>query len=139
MRGRERVRQRGDDRRLGVQDLADPGAGVAGKHRRQLSQGSRVERPGLHAADPERGEPFPQLARGLLGEGDREDRTGLDVTGRHLMGDAPRDGRRLAGPGPGDDGEWAAGRDRGLALRRIQAVEDAVRRECHRRDATGER
>ena len=71
--GGKRVRERGDQRSLVVEHLGKRLARVRGPQPRELRQRRRVERARLHALDAERREPLLQLARGLLGERDRED------------------------------------------------------------------
>jgi hypothetical protein len=71
-------------------------------------------------------DPFRQLARRLVGEGDREDPVRRDAAcdeRRH----APRDDARLARAGAGDDQERAAAVQHGGALRFVQVVEERRR------------
>ena len=74
----------------------------------------------------ERGDPLLHLARGLVGEGDREEPERRDAA----LGDEVRDpvGEHpgLARPGAGDDEQRAVGRGDRLALDRVQAREQIV-------------
>ena len=91
------------------------------------AQRGRVERPGGHAADAESLEPLPHLGRRLVGEGDREDLVRLELADRHLVRDAARDRRRLAGARAGKDADRAAHGLDGAALLGVQPGEDGLR------------
>ena len=79
-----------------------------------------------HALDAESGQPRPQLARGLVGEGDRDELRRRERAARHLPRDAAGDRRRLAGACTGEDADRPARRfDRG-ALLRVQSGKDSL-------------
>ena len=89
----------------------------------ELPQRRGVEGPGPHARDPERREPHPELAPGLVGEGDGHDLGRFECAGRDLTGYAPGDRRRLARPCAGEDADGAAHGLGCAPLLGIQAVE----------------
>ena len=74
-------------------------------------------------AAPSAPKPRAQLARGLVGERHRHDRVRRERTRRDLLRDAPRDRRRLARPGAGEDADRPAHRLGGAPLLGVQAVE----------------
>ena len=108
VRRRQRVRERGDQRRLVVEHVGTGARPSALPQLVQVRQRRRVERPGLDALDAEPGQPALELARGLLGERDRQDLLGRERVGGDLVGDPMRDRGRLAGAGAGQDGDRAA-------------------------------
>ena len=118
-RRRQPVRDLPEDERLRGQDLADR----LRCEMAQLPQRRGVEGSGAHATDPERLEARAQLARSLVGERHRHDLRRLEGAGRDLLRDPPRDRRRLAGTGAGEDANGAAHRLGGAPLLGIQAVE----------------
>ena len=71
----------------------------SGREVAQLAQRGGVERAGANARHAERGEPRAELAPGLVGERDRHDLGRVERSRGDLLGDAPRDRRRLAGAG----------------------------------------
>ena len=90
----------------------------------------RVERHHPHrlgARADEVGDPLLHLAGRLVGEGDGEDLAGLDVPGGQQVGDPVGEDPGLAGPGTGDDEQRRAVVDDGLALLRVQALEQLLR------------
>src|SRR5439155_11945122 len=93
VRARQEAREIPERDDLRREDAADPvRCEVA-----QLGERRRVERPRLDRSRAERGEPRPQLARGLVGEGDSEDLLAPERVARDLVRDPARDRRRLAG------------------------------------------
>src|SRR5947209_14455848 len=85
-----------------------------------------MERRGAHALDAQRAQPCAQLARGLVGEGDRDDRGRVERAARDLPRDASGDRRRLAGACAREDAHGPARCLRGSALLRVQASENAL-------------
>ena len=86
----------------------------------------RVERRDPHRLGPaadERGDPLLHLARGLVGEGDRQDLAGLHVALGQQVGDAVGEHPGLARAGAGDDQQRAALVDDRRALLRVEPVE----------------
>ncbi len=76
----------------------------------------------LRAFD-QRADPLAHLARGLVGEGDREDLARVDIALAEQVGDSISNRAGLARPGAGQNEDGAIGRkDRG-ALLGIQNVE----------------
>ena len=126
VRRRERVRERRDERSLVVEHLGERLAGVRGPQPRELRERGRVERARLHTLDAERREPGPQLPRGLVREGHREDLGRLERSAPDLARDAVRDRGGLARPRAGQDRDRASERERGLTLGLVQAGEDAL-------------
>ena len=120
------VGERRDERSLVVEHLGERLAGVCGPQPRELRERGRVERARLHALDAERREPGPQLPRGLVREGHREDLGRLERSAPHLARDAMRDRGGLAGPRPGKDRDRPSERERRLTLGLVQAGEDAL-------------
>ena len=118
-RHRQRPRDRQQDRRLRGQHLADRAGEVV-----ELGERGRVERPRGHAPGAKHSQPLPHLRRGLVRERHREDLVRRERARRHLVGDAPRDRRRLARARAREDAHRAAhGLDR-AALLRVQPLED---------------
>ncbi len=111
VRRRERVRERGDDRRLVVEDLGQRLAGVRGPQPRELRERRRVERARLDALDAERREPRSELPGRLVRERHREDLRGLERPAPDLAGDPVGDRGGLAGPGAGQDRDRASERE----------------------------
>jgi len=64
------------------------------------------------------------LPGGLVGERDREDLARVHVTLGEQVGDAVGEHPRLAGPGTGDDEQRRALVEHGLALLRVESVEE---------------
>jgi len=94
-----------------------PGAeGVEGTDRQvgQRGGGDQALQPGAH------------LAGGLVRESHRQDGPWRDREVPDEVGDTVRQDARLAGAGPGQDQQRARGVDDGLALLRIERVEDRV-------------
>ena len=81
----------------------------------------RVERAGLHVAAgvaDEADDPLPQLGRGPVGEGHRQDLPRPDALDADEVGDAVGEDTRLAAAGAGEDQQRALGRrDRARLLR----------------------
>src|SRR4029450_4423569 len=92
----------------------------------ELRERARGERARLDPLDPERREPGPQLPRGLVGEGHREDLRRLERTTPHLAREAVRDRGGGAGPRAGQDRDRPSERERRLTLGLVQAGEDAL-------------
>ena len=95
----------------------------------QDAHAGRVERRHPHDPGPaadEAGDALLHLARGLVGEGDREHLTGLDVAGREQVGDAVGEHPGLARAGPGDDQQRRALVDHGRPLLGVEALEQLV-------------
>ena len=126
VRRRQRVGQRGDERRLRSLDLGQTVAGVRFPQATQLGERRGVERPGLHALHAQGGEPLLELARRLLRERDRQDGLRRERTGGDLVRDAMRDGGGLAGPGAGEDGDRSPHRERRPPLFVVQRGEDRI-------------
>ena len=118
-RRRQRVRDLAQSERLRGQDPPD----ALGCEVPQLAKRRRVEGSGADALHPERGEASAQLARGLVGEGDRHDPRRLECAGRNLLGDPAGDRRRLAGARAREDADGAAHGLGRAPLLRVQAVE----------------
>ena len=118
-RRRERVRDLAQRERLRGQDPPD----ALRCEVPQLPERRRVERSRPDALHPERGEASAQLARGLVGEGDRHDPRRLERAGRDLLGDPAGDRRRLAGARARKDADGAAHGLGRAPLLRVQAVE----------------
>ena len=123
---RQRVRERGDERSLGVQDVGQRLAGVRGPQARELCQRGGVERARLHPVDIERPESSFQLTRRLVGEGHGEDLRGIERSAPDLAGDPMRDGGRLPRPRAGQDRDGSAECERGFPLGIVQAGEHAL-------------
>ena len=123
---RQRVRERGDEWSLGVQDVGERFARVRGPEARELCQRGGMERARLHPVDLERLEPSLQLTRGLVGEGDGEDLRGIERSAPDLTGDPMRDGGRLPRARAGQDRDGSAERERGFPLGLVQAGEHAL-------------
>ncbi len=120
-RHRQRPRDRQQDRRLRGQHLADRAGEVV-----ELGERGRVERPRGHAGDAQPRQPLAHLRRGLVRERDGEDLVGRERAARHLVGDAPRDRRRLARARAREDADRAAhGLDRAPLLG-VEPVEDRL-------------
>ena len=109
MRRGQRVRERGDEWSLGVQDVGERLARVRGPQTRELCQRRGMERARLHLVDLERAEPSLELTCRLVGECDGEDLRGLERSAHDLTGDPMRDGGRLPRPGAGQDRDRPAG------------------------------
>jgi hypothetical protein len=92
----------------------------------QDAHAHRVERRDPHRAGArpdEVSDPLLHLARGLVGERDREDLAGLGVPGAQQVGDPVREHPRLARTGARDDEQRTALVDDGLALRAVETGE----------------
>ena len=126
VRRRQRVRERGDQRRLVVQHLGERLARVRGPEARELRERGRVERPRLDAVDVERSETPLQLTGGLVGERDREDLRRVERAAPNLARDAMRDRGGLARPCAGQDGDRSAEREGGFTLGIVQSGENAL-------------
>ena len=122
----QRVRERGDEWSLGVQDVGERLARVRGPQTRELCQRRGMERARLHLVDLERAEPSLELTCRLVGECDGEDLRGLERSAHDLTGDPMRDGGRLPRPGAGQDRDRPAECERGLPLGLVQAGEHAL-------------
>ena len=126
VRGGQGVRERGDERRLVIEHGRDGRPRTAFPELVQVGKRRRVERTGVHALDAEPREPALELARGLLGERDRQDLLRRERPGGDLIGDPMRDGGRLAGAGAGQDGDRATVRAGRLTLLLVQVLEDLL-------------
>ena len=133
---RQGVRERGDQRRLVVEHGRYGPPGVPFPEAVELRQGRRVERAGVDAVGAETGEPALELARGLLGERDRQDLRRGEGVGRDLIRDAVRDRGGLAGAGSGQDGDRSALRSGRLTLFLVQSLEDLL--SVHTSDRTSD-
>ena len=120
VRRRQRVPDLAQQQRLGRED---PPRAFAARPP-QLRQRRRVERARLDPVRAEPRQPRAHLARGLVGEGDREDLVGAHRARRDLPGDPPRDRRRLPGAGAGEDADRPAHRLGSTPLLRVQPLED---------------
>jgi len=91
----------------------DPDArGVEGRHPHQPSPvADQIDHPLAH------------LGGGLVGERDRQDRTGMDVALPDQVGDPPGQHPGLAGSGPGDHEHRAAGMQHRLPLWRVESLQ----------------
>ena len=99
--------------------------GVAAQH----SGAGRVEGHdphGAYAAADERSDALAHLLRGLVGESDREDLARAGLARPDEMRDAVGQHASLAGPRSREDQERALPVQHGLALRRVQALEEGV-------------
>ena len=76
--------------------------------------------------------PLPHLGGGLVGEGDREDLPGQRLPAVQQMGDAAGEHAGLAGAGTRDDQQRAAAVLDGLALGRVQALDEFDEARCVR-------
>ena len=99
--------------------------GVAGKAAQQRERG-RVERRGPHALHAETGQPRAQLARGLVREGDGDERGRLERPACDLPGDPAGDRRRLARACAGENAHRPARRFDGGALFCVQSGKDSL-------------
>jgi hypothetical protein len=122
VRHRERVADRAERQHLRREDLQVRHLPEV----RELRERGGVEGRRAHALDAERREPRPHLARGLVGERDREDLLGEKRAGRDLVRDPMRDRRRLAGARPGEDADRTPHGLRGQPLLRVQPSEDPL-------------
>ncbi len=110
----------------GVVDREAPGVAEALRLSAQDAHARRVEGRDPHALGrlpDERLDAIPHLSGGLVGEGDREDLARPGVARLDEVGDAPREHARLARSCPGDDEKGLSPIDDGLALRRVEALE----------------
>ena len=107
-----------------------------------------VERRDPHLASDgpdERGDAILHLARGLVGERDREDLERGDVPFANEIRDSMREQSRLPRAGAGDHEYGTIGRGHGIALYGIQAFEElrrahsVQRRRCSGQDSASER
>ena len=92
------------------------------------ARGDRVEgAEPRHALDRAAARCWPtrslHFARGLVGEGDGEDLAGPGLAGRDQMGEARGQRGGLAGARAGEHQDRALGRQHGLALGRVEALE----------------
>jgi hypothetical protein len=102
------------------------GPGERGDVPPQDARAHRVEGADPGPADlKERLDALAHLRGGLVREGDREDLGGPDAALEDQPGDPARDHARLARPRPGQDQERPLAVRDGLALGRVQAVEEA--------------
>ena len=97
----------------------------------QDAYAGRVERQDPHdprATADERGDALLHLTGSLVGEGDREDLTGLDPTRCQQVGDAGGQGLGLTGTRSGNDQQRPALVHDGRPLLRVEALEQAFHR-----------
>ena len=87
-------------------------------------EGGHPHRP--HRAADQVADPLAHLRRRLVGEGDREDLAGAGLPGRQQVGDPVGEDAGLAGAGAGEDEQRPAGVLDRLALRRVEAGEQAL-------------
>ena len=74
----------------------------------------------------QRGDPLAHLVRGLVGEGDRQDLVRMRPAGRQQPGDPVGQGAGLARAGAGEDQQRALAEGDRLALRTVEAGEQAL-------------
>ena len=107
-----------EDREIG---LEPDELGMASEH----SRGDRMEgAEPRHALDRSAGylrHALLHLARGLVGEGDRQDLARPGLAGRDQVGESRRERCGLSGPGACEDENRPFGRQDSFALRRVQA------------------
>ncbi|MPN53412.1 hypothetical protein SDC9_201076 [bioreactor metagenome] len=70
--------------------------------------------------------PVPHLGGGLVGEGDRQYRTGMDVPDAHQVRDPAGQHPSLARPGTGHHQHRAAGVQHRFSLRRVQIGDQLI-------------
>ena len=125
-----------------VKTTLDQAALVGGVVDRELARvaelvGVRAQHPGaggVEGHDPHRAggaadeqlDALAHLGRGLVGEGDREDLAGARLARAHQVGDAVREHARLARSGAREDQQRAFAVGHGVALGRVQALEEGV-------------
>jgi hypothetical protein len=127
VRRRERVRERGDERSLVVQDIGQRFAGVRGPQPRKLRERGRVERACLDPLEAESCEARPKLARSLVRERHGQDPRRLERAAAHLARDPVRDRGGLARPRAGKNDDRSADRETRLALCVVQTGNDVSR------------
>ncbi|GAB3863819.1 hypothetical protein GCM10027610_111160 [Dactylosporangium cerinum] len=96
----------------------------------QDAHARRVERRHPHqpgATADEVGDALLHLAGGLVGEGDRDDLTGVHGTGREQIGDPAGQHLGLARAGAGDDEQRGTLVGHGVTLRTVEPVEQRLR------------
>ena len=92
----------------------------------ELSQGRCVKRPGLNSRNTELAQPGAHLAGRSCRKCDGKHSLGLVGATENPVGNAVRDGPRLAGPGAGKDTHGPARAGRHLTLLRVQRIENIV-------------
>ena len=112
---------------VGVEDgevgMESDELGVASKHfGRDRVEGAEPRHP-LDRSAGNGGDPVLHLARGLVGEGDRQDMAGPRLPSRDEMSESRRQRGRLAGACSGEDEDRPFRREHGLALRGVEALE----------------
>ena len=123
---RQALGERGEDRRLRVEDRRRIRPVDLGPEVTELPERGGVERRRRHARLSEGRETSAHLARRLVRERDDEHVACPDDLGRECICDASRDDPGLAAPGSGEDAQ-RPGRDRdGLALGGIEVGQEVV-------------
>ena len=112
---------------VGVEDgevgLKADELGVAAQHARGDGVEGAEPRHALDRAAGQAADALAHFARGLVGEGDGEDLARPGAAGRDQVGEPGGQRGGLAGAGAGEDQHRAFGRQHGLALRRVEALE----------------
>ena len=118
---------RSGDRRRAL-DASTVGASrpCSSARRRSCASASAWNVPAVTPLDPQRTQPFDELAGGFARERDGEHVTGLGFAAPRPPRDAARQDARLARAGGREDREWLCVGGDGFALARVEAVEEKV-------------